>query len=205
VLKSIDDELLARVRMARAAARTRVWDAGSRPASITLNSDATLLIAHSDMELAAGNYKHYGFHPICCYVDQTGEALAAILRSRNAGSNAAEDHFAVVGLALAQLPAEDFIGRSSFARHRRSDARVHQRLPSGWDPLLGRLRAWRIGPRRDHLGPGSGVGTGDRRRQQRPRRRMGRRTQAELARQRHCNACHKRCGGLQAAGSRVQA
>jgi len=33
--------------------------------------------------------------------------LAAILRPGNAGSNTAEDHFAVLGLALAQLPAED--------------------------------------------------------------------------------------------------
>jgi Transposase DDE domain group 1 len=108
VLKSIDDALLARVRDARAAARARVWDAGARPATITLNIDATLLTAHSEKELAAGNYKHgYGFHPLGCWLDETGEALAAILRPGNAGSNTAEDHFTVLGLALAQLPAED--------------------------------------------------------------------------------------------------
>jgi hypothetical protein len=108
VLKSVDEQLLERVRAARAAARARVWDAGARPETITLNIDATLVSAHSDKELAAGNYKHgYGFHPICCYLDETGEALAAILRPGNAGSNTAEDHFAVLGLALDQLPAED--------------------------------------------------------------------------------------------------
>jgi hypothetical protein len=108
VLKSIDDALLARVRTARAAARARVWDAGARPETITLNIDATLLTAHSEKELAAGNYKHgYGFHPLCCYLDETGEALAAILRPGNAGSNTAADHFTVLGLALEQLPAED--------------------------------------------------------------------------------------------------
>jgi Transposase DDE domain group 1 len=108
VLKSIDERLLERTRRARAAAGARVWDAGARPESITLNIDATLVSAHSDKELAAGNYKHgYGFHPICCYLDETGEALAAILRPGNAGSNTAEDHFAVLGLALDQLPAED--------------------------------------------------------------------------------------------------
>jgi hypothetical protein len=108
VLKSIDERLLERIRTARAAARSRVWDAGARPDSITLNIDATLVTAHSDKELAAGNYKHgYGFHPICCYLDETGEALAAILRPGNAGSNTAADHFAVLGLALEQLPAED--------------------------------------------------------------------------------------------------
>jgi hypothetical protein len=42
-----------------------------------------------------------------CYLDETGEALAAILRPGNAGSNTAADHFTVLGLALAQLPAED--------------------------------------------------------------------------------------------------
>lgn len=108
VLKSVDEQLLARVRAARAAARERVWDAGARPASITLNIDATLLTAHSDKQLAAGTYKHgYGFHPICCYLDETGEALAAVLRPGNAGSNTAADHFEVLALALEQLPAGD--------------------------------------------------------------------------------------------------
>jgi hypothetical protein len=108
VLKSIDERLLDEIRAARAAARVRVWDAGARPDTITLNIDATLVAAHSDKELAAGTYKHgYGFHPICCYVDETGEALAAILRPGNAGSNTASDHFEVLGLALEQLPASD--------------------------------------------------------------------------------------------------
>ncbi len=108
MLKAIGEALLGRVRAARAEARARVWDAGARPSSITLNIDATLLTAHSEKELAAGNYKHgYGFHPLACYLDETGEALAAILRPGNAGSNTAEEHFTVLGLALQQLPAED--------------------------------------------------------------------------------------------------
>ena len=108
VLKSVDERLLARIRGARAKARARVWDAGARPNPITLNIDATLVSAHSEKELAAGNYKHgYGFHRLGCWMDETGEALAAILRPGNAGSNTAADHFTVLGLALAQLPAED--------------------------------------------------------------------------------------------------
>ncbi len=108
VLKSIDGQLLAQIRVARAKARGRVWAGGARPSTITLNIDATLLSAHSDKESAAGNYKHgYGFHPLGCWLDETGEALAAILRPGNAGSNTAEDHFTVLGLALEQLPAED--------------------------------------------------------------------------------------------------
>jgi Transposase DDE domain group 1 len=108
VLKSVDEHLLERIRAARARARARAWDAGARPETITLDIDATLVTAHSDKELAAGTYKHgYGFHPLGCWLDETGEALAAILRPGNAGSNTADDHFTVLGLALAQLPPED--------------------------------------------------------------------------------------------------
>jgi hypothetical protein len=108
VLKALDARALDEIRAARAAARARAWDAGARPGSITLDIDATLLSAHSEKEQAAGNYKHgYGFHPLCCYLEETGEALSAVLRPGNAGSNTAEDHFAVLCLALEQLPAED--------------------------------------------------------------------------------------------------
>jgi hypothetical protein len=43
-----------------------------------------------------------------CYLDRgdgTGEALAGILRSGNAGSNSGHDHIEVIDLALAQLPS----------------------------------------------------------------------------------------------------
>jgi hypothetical protein len=107
-LKAIDATVLAGVRQARAAARARVWDAGARPDSLTLDIDATLLTAHSEKDRAAGNYKHgYGFHPLGCWLAETGEALACVLRPGNAGSNTAEDHFMVLGIALAQLPAAD--------------------------------------------------------------------------------------------------
>ena len=116
VLKSVDQRLLDRIRAARARARSRVWNAGARPDTITLNIDATLLSAHADKEQAAGTYKHgYGFHPLGCWLDETGEALAAILRPGNAGSNTAEDHFTVLCLALAQLPTED-LDREILAR-----------------------------------------------------------------------------------------
>ncbi|MDP8909182.1 MAG: IS1380 family transposase [Chloroflexota bacterium] len=108
VLKSVDGPLLDRIRATRAAARARVWDAGARPETITLNIDATLVSAHADKQRAAGTYKHgYGFHPLCCYLNETGETLAALLRPGNAGSNTAADHFAVLGLALEQLPPDD--------------------------------------------------------------------------------------------------
>jgi Transposase DDE domain group 1 len=108
VLKSIDEQLLGRVRAARAAARARAWDAGGRPDTLTLDIDATILISHSEKELAAGTWKRtFGYHPLECYLDETGEPLAALLRAGNAGSNTAQDHVRVLELALAQLPQPD--------------------------------------------------------------------------------------------------
>ena len=73
-----------------------------------MDIDATILTAHSEKEQAAGTWKRtFGFHPLECYLDETGEPLAALLRPGNAGSNTAEDHSGVLELALAQLPACD--------------------------------------------------------------------------------------------------
>jgi hypothetical protein len=96
--------------------------------------EAYLVSAQSEKERAAGNYKHgYGFHPLGCWLDETGEALDAILRPGNAGANTAEDHFTVLGLALAQLPAEDLdreilVRRISAARPTGSPATAARRI-----------------------------------------------------------------------------
>lgn len=108
VIKSIDAVLLEAIRGARAVARERAWDAGARPETITLSIDATLLGAASEKEGAAGNYKGgFGFHPLLCYLDETGEPLAGLLRPGNAGANTASDHFEVLQAALEQLPEAD--------------------------------------------------------------------------------------------------
>ena len=120
VLAGIDTTMLAHIRRARAASRDRAWLArgeltgtelpGSRAAGkvveqVVIDLDATLVSAHSDKEGAAGNFKHgFGFHPIGAWLDNTGEALAAILRPGNAGSNTAADHLAVLDRALTQIP-----------------------------------------------------------------------------------------------------
>ncbi|HSR94624.1 MAG TPA: IS1380 family transposase [Solirubrobacterales bacterium] len=105
VIKSIDADLLEAIRGARTTARETAWEAGARPETITLGIDATLLGAASEKEGAAGTYKGgFGFHPLLCYLDETGEPLAAILRPGNAGANTAADHFEVLQLALEQLP-----------------------------------------------------------------------------------------------------
>jgi hypothetical protein len=99
--------LLDAVRQAHARARARFWELHGAPERMTIDVDATLITAHSEKEKAAGNYKGgYGFHPLQAYLDETREALGGVLRPGNAGSNTAEDHKAVLDLALAQTPAE---------------------------------------------------------------------------------------------------
>jgi hypothetical protein len=108
VLKSIDAVVLEAIRAARARALKRAWGAGARPETITLDIDASLLTAHSEKERAAGNYKRgFGFHPLLCFLSETGEPLAAVLRPGNAGANTAADRFEVLQLALEQLPEVD--------------------------------------------------------------------------------------------------
>jgi hypothetical protein len=108
VLKSVDGDLLEAIRAARAKSLARAWDAGARPEELILDIDASLLGAHSEKEGAAGNYKGgFGFFPLLCYLSETGEPLAGILRPGNAGANTAADHFEVLQLALEQLPARD--------------------------------------------------------------------------------------------------
>ena len=120
VLAGIDEVMLDGLRLARAAARDRAWlaraeltghvlppsRAGGRDVkAVVIDIDATLVTAHSEKEGAAGTFKHgFGYHPIVAYLDNTNEALAAILRPGNAGSNTATDHIAVLDLALTQLP-----------------------------------------------------------------------------------------------------
>ena len=92
---------------AHARAREHVWTQAGAPERMTIDIDATLVTSHSDKEGAAGTYKGgYGFHPLMAYCDETGEALAALLRPGNAGSNTAADHIAVIQDALAQVPDE---------------------------------------------------------------------------------------------------
>ena len=120
VLAGVDEAVLDRLRLARSAARERAWlaraeltgqmlppsRAGGREVDmIVIDIDATLVTAHSEKEGTAGTFKGgFGYHPIVAYLDNTNEALAAILRPGNSGSNTATDHIAVLDLALAQLP-----------------------------------------------------------------------------------------------------
>jgi len=99
--------LLDALAAAHAQAREHVWKQAAAPERVTIDIDATLITSHSEKEGAAGTFKGgYGFHPLMAYCYETGEALAAILRPGNAGSNTAADQIAVVEQALEQIPAE---------------------------------------------------------------------------------------------------
>jgi Transposase DDE domain group 1 len=107
LVAELSEERLDAIRLARASARARAWRLGVRPERITLDVDATLVTSHSDKEGAAGTYKGgYGFHPLLCYLDETDEALAGLLRPGNAGANTAADHVEVLSRAVEQLPQD---------------------------------------------------------------------------------------------------
>ena len=119
-LEAIGEPQRAHIAAARAKTRRRVWAVivgrhGRIPPSrvadvdlgktVVIRMDATIQIAHSDKEGAAGTFKGtYGHHPLCAWCDNTGEALALKLRPGNAGSNTASDHIEVLGEAIAQIP-----------------------------------------------------------------------------------------------------
>ena len=96
---------LEQLRAARRRMRDQVWRKAGRPELLVLDIDATLVTSHSEKEEASGNYKHgFGFHPLACFLEATGDALSALLRGGSAGSNTARDHIEVFRLACDQLP-----------------------------------------------------------------------------------------------------
>ncbi|GAA2042775.1 IS1380-like element ISMsm3 family transposase [Catenulispora yoronensis] len=119
VLDSIDEQALARLRAARATAREVAWAqhadtrgdfpaakaAGRQIPGLVLDIDASIVICHSEKEDAAPTWKKtFGYHPMFCFLDNTGEALSAVLRPGRAGSNTAADHISVLDAGLTQIP-----------------------------------------------------------------------------------------------------
>jgi hypothetical protein len=115
------------------AARQRVWEVGGAPPAVAaataaeqaggqdepervwrlgLDIDATLLDCQNDdrdgLRQAAATYKRtFGTHPLMAYLDRGDglrEALVALHRPGNAGSNTAADHIEVLEMALGALP-----------------------------------------------------------------------------------------------------
>jgi hypothetical protein len=119
VLDAVDDRTLAGLRQARAVARDRLWAqrdevgrglpvataAGRELPGLVFDLDASLVDVHSEKQSAAATFKGgFGYHPLLCWLDNTGEAMAGRLRPGNAGANTAADHIVVLDDALAQIP-----------------------------------------------------------------------------------------------------
>jgi hypothetical protein len=131
---------LKAIRAARAQARERAWALAGDAAPgggglVTIDLDATIVIAHSEKEQAAPTWKKtFGFHPMTAWADHgpagAGEPLAIVLRPGNAGSNTAADHIEATRLALAQLP-----------RHQRRKALIRADSAGGTHEFLTWLTA----------------------------------------------------------------
>jgi hypothetical protein len=113
--RQIDAATLDGVWEAMATVRSAVWrrsSATTGTAPVVLDIDSSLHQVHSENKVdTAPNYKGgFGFHPIYCFADATGEPLAVRLRPGNAGANNIADHVAVLDAAIAQLPEEIAVG-----------------------------------------------------------------------------------------------
>lgn len=107
----IDKTTLGYLAQAMAAVRSQVWSrsaATTGVAPVVLDIDASLVEIHSEhKEGTAPSYKGgFGFHPMFCFADATGEALAGLLRPGNAAANSIDDHLAVLDQAIVQLPEQ---------------------------------------------------------------------------------------------------
>ena len=105
--RQLDAATLARLWHAFAQVRANVWGRIDDGKPVVLDIDASLVEVHSEHKEGTGaTYKGgFGFHPMFCFADATGEALAAVLRSGNAAANSVVDHLAVLDHAIGQLPS----------------------------------------------------------------------------------------------------
>jgi hypothetical protein len=116
---TLDAYAVGRARDAVAGIRSDVWGRipglshGDIP--VILDIDASLVEIHSEnKDGAAPNFKGgYGFHPVFCFSDATGEALAGELRPGNAAANDTLDLLGIVDRGVAQLPAHIRIGHTN--------------------------------------------------------------------------------------------
>ena len=101
-----------------AGVRAQVWRRSSTTtgtAPVVLDIDASLVEIHTESKEGTGpHYKGgWGYHPMFCFADATGEALAGLLRPGNAGANTVADHVRVLDEAVAQLPAQIAMGHGA--------------------------------------------------------------------------------------------
>ena len=118
ITPTVSNNLNAQTAIVRADMWRRMA-ATTGTAMVVMDIDASLVQIHSENKQGTGpTYKGgFGFHPLLCFADATGETLAAMLRPGNAGANTVTDHLAVLDAAIAQLPVEIAAGH-----HRGDDA-----------------------------------------------------------------------------------
>jgi len=120
-LDEVTPARLKKIAAARARVRRHVWaQLAASPegvpaskvagvdlgATVVLDEDATIVVAHSEKEQASATFKKtFEFHPLGVWCDNTTEFLTGMLRTGKAGSNTAADHITVLSDAIAQTPA----------------------------------------------------------------------------------------------------
>jgi Transposase DDE domain group 1 len=119
LLSKLDSRSLGQLGQARAQAREIAWAqrverygslpqttaAGLTVPGLVLDMDASIVLCHSEKESATPTWKStFGYHPLFCFLDNTREALAGLLREGRAGSNTTADHITVLDQALEQIP-----------------------------------------------------------------------------------------------------
>lgn len=118
--ETLTPDTLNRARREWARVRSEVWRRSSVTGGdgpVVLDIDATLVEIHSENKTGtAPHFKGgFGFHPVLCFADATGDVLSGMLRPGNAAANDTGDLLSVVDDAIEGLPTD--IG----AGHRRGD------------------------------------------------------------------------------------
>ena len=113
-LTGADEGTLERLAGAMARVRERVWADYPADETVILDIDSSVHELHSEnKESAAPTYnRKYGFHPMYCFADWTGEPLAARLRRGGAAPNQVSDLVDVLDAAIRALPARMRVGHS---------------------------------------------------------------------------------------------
>ena len=113
-LTGADEGTLERLAGAMARVRERVWADYPADETVILDIDSSVHEVHSEnKESAAPTYnRKYGFHPMYCFADWTGEPLAVRLRRGGAAPNQVSDLVDVLDAAIRALPARMRVGHS---------------------------------------------------------------------------------------------
>ena len=99
------------VAEAMGTVREQVWDDFGE-AGVVLDIDSSLHEVHSENKEGTGpTYKGgFGFGPMYCFSDWTGECLSVKLRPGNAAANKISDHAEVLDAAIEVLPQRMRVG-----------------------------------------------------------------------------------------------